>query len=353
MKKICFCIGLFFVFAIGLFAQIPIGYYSGTDYKIKAELKTALHQIIKIGHVENQYSQLWLHFGKTDRHLSGLVWDIYANCNYQFFVNQCGNYNAECQCYNREHVVPVSWIGGNIQPMYADLHHILPVDAWTNNIRANYPMSIVGAVSWTSTNGSKIGTSNIAGYGGIAFEPIDEYKGDIARIFMYMATRYEHLLHAWSQNSEYASVVYDGTTWPAFTEWASSLYLIWHETDPPSQKEINRNDSIFVIQKNRNPFIDYPEMARQIWGQDASTQNIEVDKNINMFPNPVENFVNIHSALPLKRICVYQFNGTKLYCEEVTGQEVKLHTAHLMSGFYFLECSDINNLSVWKKMIKK
>ena len=167
-----------------------------------------------------------------------------------------------------------------------------------------------------------------------------------------MATRYEDLIPKWSKNTQYASAIFDGTTFPGFTNWSIELYLEWHEMDPPSQKEISRNDSIYAIQKNRNPFIDYPEMARQIWSVSATTQNIKLDSCINIYPNPATDFVYLASDTPLKSICIYQINGQKISCKEVEGNKVHLETINLVKGLYFIECFDSNNQVIWSKLIK-
>ena len=180
MKPI-FYFFLFLTFQFS-FAQIPQDYYDQAEGKIQSELKSSLFQIVQNGHTQNTYASLWTHFQKTDKHSSGKVWDMYSDCDFIFITDQCTNFSAECDCYNREHSMPLSWMGGEIYPMYADLHHIVPVDGWTNGKRSNFPIGSVGSASWTSFNGSKLGTSNSPGYSGTAFEPIDEYKGDFARI---------------------------------------------------------------------------------------------------------------------------------------------------------------------------
>ena len=91
--------------------------------------------------------------------------------------------------YNREHTVPQS-IFNEALPMKSDLHHLYPTDKYVNNRRSNYPHAVVATTKWTSQNGSKLGSSDTTANFGLSaanvFEPIDEYKGDIARTYFYM-----------------------------------------------------------------------------------------------------------------------------------------------------------------------
>ncbi|MDR0363586.1 MAG: endonuclease [Bacteroidales bacterium] len=239
-----------------LFAQIPAGYYNNAFYKSEYALKTAIHQIIKQNHQQSSYSDLWDHFQSTDRRPDGKVWDMYSECDFIFKTNQCGNYKAECDCYNREHSFPKSWFN-DAQPMYTDLFHLYPTDGWVNGIRENLPF---GETNGTSYGSGKRGPCTFPGYSGTVFEPADEYKGDFARTYFYIATRYQDQISNW--NAEILS----GNNTSVFTQWTTNLLLKWHEQDPVSQKEIERNDAVYRIQNNRNPFIDYPELADLIWG---------------------------------------------------------------------------------------
>lgn len=248
------------------FAQIPSGYYStatGSGYT----LKTQLHDIID-GHTVVSYSAIWTHYANTDIDASdGFIWDMYSEnptgtdpYNYTLSTDQCGNYSGEGSCYNREHSFPKSWFNDG-SPMLTDIHHVVPTDGYVNGQRSNHPFGEVGSATFTSQNGSKRGSSSISGYSGTVFEPIDAYKGDFARIYFYMATRYEDVLSSWSAD------MLDGSTDQVFTIWALDMLIDWHNNDPVDQKEIDRNDEIYYgVQGNRNPFVDHPEYVGAIWG---------------------------------------------------------------------------------------
>lgn len=250
-------------------AQIPQNYYSGTEGKTSYELKTALHNIID-NHTTLSYGDLYNAYRKTDSKPGNVVWDMYSDVPegtpayiYTHGSKNCGNYKVEGDCYNREHSFPQSWFK-EASPMKTDLFHVVPSDGKVNGMRSSYPFGEVGAVSETSTNGSKLGTSSFDGYSGTVFEPIDAYKGDFARSYFYMATRYEDKIAGW-QNNGSANAVLNGTSTKVFDDWCLNLLLKWHAQDPVSDKEIVRNNEIYVYQHNRNPFIDYPQFATIIW----------------------------------------------------------------------------------------
>lgn len=250
-----------------LWAAIPEGYYDNADAKNTNNLRLSLKTIVTNGFSGISYSALWNAYATTDINAAtGKIWDMYSNCSFTLSTNQCGTYNGECDCYNREHSTPASWFS-DASPMYSDLFNVYPTDGWVNNKRGNLPYGEVGSASYTSDNGSKVGSSDFSGYSGTVFEPIDEYKGDFARTVMYMATRYSDNLASWiSANSGDTEVelIYDSSN--GLTDYAINLFLSWSRTDPVSTKETTRNDAVYGIQANRNPFIDYPGLEEYIWG---------------------------------------------------------------------------------------
>ena len=279
MKKL---ITLFLGLSLAFLATAqPAGYYNSANGLTGNSLKEALHNIVK-GHSSISYSNLWNAFWSTDNKGNGVVWDMYSDgANYTYYLgqDQCGNYTGEGDCYNREHSWPSSWFN-NDGTARTDLHHIFPVDGWVNNKRGNYPFGEVRSASWTSQNGSKLGTCKTTGYSGTVFEPIDEYKGDFARAIMYMSVRY------YSEDGSWGSS--DMTTKSEIKPWAIDMLLRWNEQDPVSQKEIDRNNVIYNdYQHNRNPFIDHPEYARMIWDPNWSV-NESLTEGVCLFPNPVK-----------------------------------------------------------------
>ncbi|MCB0771071.1 MAG: endonuclease [Flavobacteriales bacterium] len=256
-----------FVISIPLCAQPPAGYYDPAEGLTGEPLRIALRGIIE-NHSVLAYNSLWSAFGLTDRKPNNMVWDMYSDVpdgtapyEYAFVEDQCGNYNSEGDCFNREHSFPQSWFN-SAPPMDTDLFHLYPTDAWVNQNRGNSAFGEVGVPTWTSENGSKVGSCAYPGCSGTVFEPIDAYKGDLARSYFYMLTRYYGVTGSWS-----SPMMQNGD----FKPWVQSMLLQWHEDDPVSQKEIDRNNRIFIsLQFNRNPFIDRPEWAYSIWGPTAS-----------------------------------------------------------------------------------
>ncbi|EJF99843.1 endonuclease I [Flavobacterium sp. F52] len=254
--------------AIG-FAQIPSGYYStatGTGYT----LKTQLYNIIK-SHTDNGYAGLYTTYQTSDvdnfYENDGTILDMYSEnpsgtdpYTYTTGTTQrCGNYSVEGDCYNREHIIPQS-VFSEQSPMVSDAHFITPTDGKVNGIRSNYPHGNVSSATYTSQNGSKLGSSAVSCYSGTVFEPINDFKGDIARMYFYFATRYENTI------AGYSYAMFNGTSNQVFTTAFLNLLLTWHAQDPVSAREIARNNAVYARQNNRNPFIDHPEYVNQIWG---------------------------------------------------------------------------------------
>ncbi len=256
-----------------LSAAIPSGYYSAAEGKSGQALLTALYNIIK-NRTTPSYDGLWTSFKTTDVDANNKIIDMYSTCLFTPGTDQCGNYSQVGSCYNREHSFPKSWWGGGTSTStypYADLFHLYPTDGYVNNQRGNYPFGeCTNGTRLSSSLGTalgRLGTSTFSGYTGTVFEPDDIYKGDFARTYFYIVTCYNGMVSGWSSNTD----MLGGTSYPAFTTWAQNLLLSWHRLDAVSDKETTRNDKVYNIQNNRNPFIDYPELVEYIWGNKVGT----------------------------------------------------------------------------------
>ena len=269
MKKITTLL-LGFLFSITL-AQAPATYYDGTTGLTGAALKTKLSQIITAGALDKGYDALYDAYPTTDTDSfyenDGSVLDMYSEnpngtdpFNFRHGIKKCGNYKVEGDCYNREHVIPQSFFGSK-SPMVADVHFIRPTDGKVNGMRSNYPFGMVTSAAYTSKNGTKVGPNTTTGYTGTVCEPIDEFKGDIARMVLYFVTRYETKLSGFGGQN-----MLGNTAYPGLQTWERDVMLQWHAQDPVSPAEIVRNNASFTFQKNRNPFIDHPEWVATIWG---------------------------------------------------------------------------------------
>lgn len=210
------------------------------------------------------YDGLWEAFEESDRRPDGTVWDPYSDVpggeppyTFDFTDDRCGNYGAEGDCYNREHSWPASWFG-DVSPMKTDLHQVFPTDGYVNGIRGDDPYGPVESPSYTSLNGSLRGTTALCDRTGRVFEPIDAYKGDLARAQLYMGVRYRGEDGGWP-----GSEATDGSE---LSDWYALTLVAWHLLDPVDAKERARNDAVEDLQGNRNPFVDRPEFACALWG---------------------------------------------------------------------------------------
>ena len=245
-------------------AAVPSGYYNNAMNKSDQALISALHQIIK-GHTKRSYDQLKTDFKTTDCN-GNIIIDRYSTSQFTYSTDFCGTYNDVGDCYNREHSIPNSWWGGSSgDTAYTDLHHLFPVDGWVNAERGNYPFG--DCANGTTKGTGKRGTCTFSGYSGTVFEVADEYKGDFARVYFYFATRYMTRLSNYTSSN--GSVVFTTSTTLGhlgLTTWAINQLLEWHRNDPVSTLETTRNDAVYGIQHNRNPFVDYPELVEYLWG---------------------------------------------------------------------------------------
>ena len=242
-------------------AAVPSGYYNNAQNKSDQALMSALHQIIK-GHTKRGYDQLKTDFKTTDCN-GNIIIDRYSDSQFTYGTDFCGTYNGVGDCYNREHSIPNSWWGGSSSDTaYTDLHHLIPTDGWVNSERGNYPFG--DCANGTPKGTGKRGTCTFSGYNSTVFEVADEYKGDFARMYFYFAVRY--MTRISSYTSGLGNVVFTSGNYKCLTTWAINQLLEWHRNDPVSTLETTRNDAVYGLQRNRNPFVDYPELVEYIWG---------------------------------------------------------------------------------------
>jgi endonuclease I len=264
-----FC--LFSAIFLQVCAQIPSGYYNNVNGKKGKELQIALNQIIN-NHRSISYAEVWFYYQYTDVKPSGKIWDIYSDnpqgtpdYEFNYRTDQCtsGSGGAEGTCYQREHSFCQSWFGGGQAAPYTDIFHLYPVDGWINNLRSNNAYGMVTTHSQLFLNGSKLGSNTYPDAPDkTCYEPIDSFKGDIARTFFYMSARYMF-------EDENFQIESSMTFKSQLQPWALKMLLEWHQLDPVSQKEIDRNNAIYAVQRNRNPFIDHPEWVAKIWSSDS------------------------------------------------------------------------------------
>lgn len=244
--------------ALPTYAEAPAGYYDSLEGKSGVALMKAVKAIGFKNHRTISYGDAtWNAFRKTDvRIVNGREcwWDMYSSNNVAVSSGHGG--------MNIEHSVANSWWEGTKNDAYKDIVHLNPSDSYANNRKGNFPLGEISDVTWD--NGVTFVGKPVSGQGGgsgTVYEPHDDYKGDFARVFMYMFTIYRDM--AWGTRFTW---MYDTSSDEMFKPWASALVLKWSAKDPVSQKERDRNDGIMATQGNRNPFIDLPDLADYIWG---------------------------------------------------------------------------------------
>ena len=281
MKKTTILLSAIF-FAFNVCAEdMPEGYYNGIDGLKDAELKGAIRTCIR-KHDSIPYGsgigKTWEVFYYSDRNEEGDMMDMY--CDTWYKVNNPGDVATGC---NIEHSFAKSWWGGGKNAAYMDCYHLNPSNSTANGARGNYPLGNV--VNLTKTAGSlKIGTQHHEALNEdfSIFEPKDEYKGDFARAYMYMATCYGKdkngnidivckQYKGWRvDNKDVGSkFAMQNDNYLEFQPWEQEVIIQWHRQDPVSVKEIKRADAVSDFQHNRNPYIDYPYLAEYIWGKMA------------------------------------------------------------------------------------
>jgi endonuclease I len=349
MKKIFFLIA----FVNVCNAQIPNGFYDVCVGSSGTSLKNKLHNITTNNHVAVGYTPgVWIALETTDVKPNGKVWDIYG---YNFFGaqpyeytfnsgDQCGSYSAEADCYNREHTWPQSFFN-SAEPMQSDLHHVMASDGFVNGIHSNDPYGkVTGNVSNTSVMGHKSGKSNnYVGYTNNVFEPIDSLKGDVARAYFYMSTRYYGQDQGW--------VNWEMANGAELKPDAIKVLLAWHRLDPVSKKEIDRNNEIFNIQGNRNPFIDSAVFVECIWGGLFCG-------NVGITPLPITpttitkegNQILISTPKDTNPIQYQIIALTGQVLQSATTTSRNIQTNHLPQGMYCLQLVSKNKTQVFRFM---
>ena len=336
-------------------AQIPAGYYDAATGLTGYSLKTKLKEIVTNGHQDKGYGGLWDAYkvGDLDKFYENdnTILDIYSEkpagpdaYSYTPVTDQCGGTTpgSEGGCYNREHLFPQGFFN-SASPMRNDYHHVMPTDNVVNGKRNNYPFGTVGTASWTSTSGSKLGVSSFPGFLGIVFEPIDEFKGDVARSLLYFITRYEDDL----QTFNYSDVnnPQDGSKNRGFDQWYINLLMLWHQNDPVSPKEIARNNYAYVYQKNRNPYIDHPEYVAMIWTSTLGTdENTAKKDTLKISQNPVRNGALTVSGDHMAKISSVQIISISGQVVQTISEPFKNSNKIILEstakGIYFLKTAD-------------
>ena len=284
--------------AVAAQAQYREGYYNAMNGKKKEALKQAVKTCVA-AHTRLDYYGLpnnWRYTDVYPEYYNGNIrwWEMYSNNIYVIYGNQSPTSSFSANRMQREHSVPKSWWKYNndveYTPAYTDLWNLLPSDGAANQAKSNYAFGEVMEGKATFDNGSaKVGPPAKGQGGGsaVVFEPADEYKGDFARDIFYMACVYDDL--PWV--TSYSYNMFQQNSYPTLKPWAVETLLAWHRLDPVSQKEIDRNNAVETQQGNRNPFIDFPDLAEFIWGSATSDVFYLTEQGGTQTPIPDSSFI--------------------------------------------------------------
>lgn len=325
----------------------PAGYYDSLEGLSGAALKQAIQDIIAnpaVVHAHN-YGDIIDILKTADQNPknSNEVWLMYVEQSRSKLEFQDTGINTGK--WNREHIYPQSrggytdgtlsipdgkniWLPTNADDIlagHADAHHLRAEDGAENSLRSNRDYGLTGYNGPTGTKGS--------------------WKGDVARSIFYMAVRYNALSVV---NGDIAD-----TTVGQLGDLAT--LLTWNTLDPADDFEMNRNNYIYTWQVNRNPFIDYPDLANYIWGNKAGqvwhfnlSSNAFAHLKVNLYPNPVKKSITISGLNEAATIEIYSSTRTKILEQNFIG-ETQL-TIDLPSGIYFAKIN-AGKQSIVKKFL--
>jgi endonuclease I len=300
----------------------------------------------------------------------------FDSCNFRYndrtpgvrsFCFTGGTASEYCKCFAKEHSFPSSWFDDSTL-MRTDMHFVWPADSKFNNEKSNFPLGYVRPVSvYTSYNGSKVGRSDASrNYGYIGardtlisnnnliynrvFEPIDEFKGDFARAYLYVATRYHDRISNWKNLDIIGGNVISNSSYTGLEPWILQLCVQWHKQDPPNAFERKRNDSVYAIQGNRNPYVDFPGWVEKAFGTNGNAaacissgiKNNNRTIDFSVFPNPANDFLSIQFARSVSiksaTVEIIDVVGKTIFSQSINqpNEIFSINTANLAKGIYII-----------------
>lgn len=276
------------------------GYYDGLDETLMGTaFRSELAQLITTTHkYQTSYDELRNVFPKSDAdpNVSGNILWFYTGTSVRF----TGSFNDGT---NREHVWPKQ--NGQAFPASSqagsDAHHLRPTNANLNSTRGNNSFDEVA-----KTNGNIVAENGSTSYGNLCYQagglfyPGEGYRGATARILMYLQTR-------WGDDFNLTFVDSAGQS---KTIGKISTLMKWHLQEPPTAAEIARNDAVYKIQGNRNPFIDHPEYATKIYCNDGKSYNAALNKVVETYGD--------YTSTPPESITLSQQSATLAEGETLT-----------------------------------
>jgi endonuclease I len=335
-----------------VFGQVS-AYYQSAFNLSDGDLKQKLHQIIN-SHTVFSYTSsstdVWDILKITDRDSINPdnVILIYSGRS----VNAAQEYNSGSG-WSREHVWAKSrGEFGTSAGAGTDVHHLRPCDVSVNSTRNNRNFDDCITCQDVVDNGFNTGSKKDANLW--TFEPPNEVKGDVARMIFYMAIRYEGTGN--EPDLELTNTLLSKNAKDPLQASLSTL-LLWHQMDPVSDWERNRNEVIYTqFQNNRNPFIDYPELTEYLWGNKIGeiwnptvTSMEDIFRNtLKIYPNPIQNKLIVEG---------YNIKGLKLYNDKGVLIPLEINIGYndltdLSNGIYSLRVTHFNGDINFRRVIK-
>ena len=311
-------------------------YYSSLEGKSGQNLINAIMALTQ-NHTVLSYNNVRADKTNVDYTSEGYIWDMYSNCHFASSDYCSGTEFTDCQCYNREHSLPKSWWGGSQdEPMYTDLHHVIPTDGNANTQRSAWAFDNVksNAIKWQNSAGAKLGTG--MHLSGTVFEVPDQYKGDFARIYFYMLCCYNNKNFASGGKGSQYFTYSNGKA--AFTNTASKILVLWADGDPVSEKEINRNNKVEKKQGNRNAFVDLPDLYQYLWGS-KKNQAYHLPTALDIpeeytYTVTTDQLTMTVTTTTEDMLVVYNMLGTVVYMQPVQAQETQIQLPQ--AGIYLV-----------------
>lgn len=349
--------------------QVPSGYYEDAEGLQGYALKTALHNIIKnfdaqsYNALRDLYASNHSKNGFKDKYYENdnTILDIYSENPdgpdpYNYSANESmGSGANEGDAFNREHLIPQSYFDEAL-PMRSDAFHVWPTDSKVNGWRGNYAFGpIQNPQSANNCNSgatnlpckSKNGTLKgrfVEDSSIIVMEPIDEFKGDVARAFFYFATCYQNRMTNFYNNAggSNVKVMFDGSSNKVFSDDFLEVLAQWHVMDPVSDRERDLNDLIYYNhQGNRNPYIDNPEWVYEIWnvGMDTNDFHYQDRDDVKVYTAQNKNVVVRleNNQKSIVKVSVYDLSGklVKTQNNPYNNTEVKVRIDN--AGIYIIK----------------
>lgn len=340
MKKSFFTLISMLLFAVVTTAQIPDGYYDGTEGLSGEELKQELHDIIN-DHDEYSYDDLRdfiLKETDEDPDNPDNVILLYTGRS-----QPKSTFGGGPDEWNREHVWAKSHGDfGNTPPAGTDAHHIRPTDVSVNSSRGNLDFDNGGQQHEEATD---------CYFDDDSWEPRDEVKGDVARMILYMEIRYEG-----SSSQIDLEVVDEVDTYPAAEHGKLSTLLDWHQQDPPDDFEINRNEVVYSYQENRNPFIDHPGFVGMIWEPSTGIDDGK-SHQLDAWPNPVSDKLTVdmpeNEAKQIEPQVVNVLGENVDVPYQANGDQALFNVSELPGGYYMIRFNAPGNQPYSVKFLKQ